>query len=109
MFCLYLARQIWNIHVTVQSLNRRADARRVSVCRSGRRPSPDAPPAKVERPATQGALVLSNTLSVSVTGDDLGDAVNRLRQRIALQTGWTLQPQAVKPDKPTIRIAITKK
>ncbi|MFZ4172452.1 beta-N-acetylhexosaminidase, partial [Enterobacter ludwigii] len=66
-------------------------------------------PAKVERPATQGALVLSNTLSVSVTGDDLGDAVNRLRQRIALQTGWTLQPQAVKPDKPTIRIAITKK
>ena len=66
-------------------------------------------PAKVERPATQGALVLNNTLSVSVTGDDLGDAVNRLRQRIALQTGWTLQPQVVKPDKPTIRIAITKK
>jgi hexosaminidase len=33
-------------------------------------------------------------VSVSVSGDDLGDAVNRLRQRIALQTGWTLQPQA---------------
>jgi hypothetical protein len=53
--------------------------------------------------------VLSNNVSVSVSGDDLGDAVNRLRQRIALQTGWTLQPQAEKPDKPTIRIAIAKK
>ncbi|STQ14526.1 beta-N-acetylhexosaminidase [Enterobacter cloacae] len=66
-------------------------------------------PAKVERPTTQGALVLNNQLSVSVSGDDLGDAVNRLRQRIALQTGWTLQPQADKPEKPTIRIAIAKK
>ncbi|MCP5978651.1 hypothetical protein NL364_29595, partial [Klebsiella pneumoniae] len=46
-------------------------------------------PAKVERPTTQGALVLNNQLTVSVSGDDLGDAVNRLRQRIALQTGWT--------------------
>ncbi|MGK3188509.1 beta-N-acetylhexosaminidase [Enterobacter soli] len=66
-------------------------------------------PAKVERPATQGALVLSDNISVSVSGDDLGDAVNRLRQRIALQTGWILQPQADKPDKPTIRIDIAKK
>lgn len=66
-------------------------------------------PAKVERPTTQGALVLSDNISVSVSGDDLGDAVNRLRQRIALQTGWTLQPQADKPDKPTIRIDIAKK
>lgn len=66
-------------------------------------------PAKVERPTTQGALVLSDNISVSVSGDDLGDAVNRLRQRIALQTGWTLRPQAEKPDKPTIRIDIAKK
>lgn len=66
-------------------------------------------PAKVERPTTQGALVLSDNISVSVSGDDLGDAANRLRQRIALQTGWTLQPQADKPDKPTIRIDIAKK
>jgi len=66
-------------------------------------------PANVERPSTQGALILNDTLSVSVSGDDLGDAVDRLRQRIALQTGWTLQPQAVNPDKPTIRIAIAKK
>ncbi|MGK3226081.1 beta-N-acetylhexosaminidase [Enterobacter soli] len=66
-------------------------------------------PAKVERPTAQGTLVLSDNISVSVSGDDLGDAVNRLRQRIALQTGWTLQPQADKPDKPTIRIDIAKK
>lgn len=66
-------------------------------------------PAKVERPTTQGAFVLTNQVSVSVSGDDLGEAVNRLRQRIALQTGWTLQPQSSTPDKPTIRIAIAKK
>lgn len=66
-------------------------------------------PAQVERPTTQGALVLSNDISVSVSGDDLGDAVSRLRQRIALQTGWTLRPQADKPEKPTVRIAIANK
>ncbi|MEZ6875789.1 beta-N-acetylhexosaminidase [Enterobacter sp. KBR-315C3_2022] len=66
-------------------------------------------PAQVERPTTQGALVLSNDISVSVSGDDLGDAVSRLRQRFALQTGWTLRPQADKPEKPTVRIAIAKK
>jgi len=66
-------------------------------------------PAKVERPATQGALVINNNFSVSVSGDDLGDAVTRLRQRVALQTGWTLQPQADKPQKPTVAIAIARK
>lgn len=66
-------------------------------------------PAKVERPASQGALVLNNAVSVSVSGDDPGELVSRLRQRIALQTGWTLQPQAEKPEKPTIRIAIARK
>jgi N-acetyl-beta-hexosaminidase len=66
-------------------------------------------PAQVERPTTQGALVLSNDISVSVSGDDLGDAVSRLRQRFALQAGWTLRPQADKPEKPTVRIAIAKK
>lgn len=53
--------------------------------------------------------MLNDKISVSVSGDDLGDAVNRLRQRMALQTGWTLQPQADKPEKPTIRIAVAKK
>lgn len=66
-------------------------------------------PAHVERPAQQGAFVLSDNISVSISGDDLGDAANRLRQRIALQTGWTLQPQADKPEKPTISVTIAKK
>ena len=79
-----------------------------SACRPGNLPLMPRP-EKVERPTTQGALVLTSQLSVTVSGDDLGDAVNRLRQRIALQTGWTLQPQAEQPDKPTIRIAIAKR
>ena len=66
-------------------------------------------PAKVERPDTQGALVLTNQVSVKVSGDDLSDAVTRLRERIALQTGWTLQPQASNDQKPTITIAIARK
>ncbi|WP_039055584.1 family 20 glycosylhydrolase [Enterobacter sp. Bisph1] len=66
-------------------------------------------PAKVERPANAGFLVLQDNLSISVSGDDLDDAVTRLRQRIALQTGWTLQPQAEKPQHPTIAITIAKK
>lgn len=66
-------------------------------------------PAKVERPATQGALVLTDKTSVNVTGDDLGDAPTRLRQRIALQTGWMLQPQAAKPEHATITFAIARK
>jgi hexosaminidase len=66
-------------------------------------------PAKVERPATQGALVLTNQVSVKVSGDDLSDAVTRLRERIALQTGWTLQPQSANEEKPTITIAIARK
>ena len=43
-----------------------------SACRTGRRPSLNARPAKVERPTTQGALELNNQLTVSVSGDDLG-------------------------------------
>ncbi|WLI75121.1 family 20 glycosylhydrolase [Kosakonia sp. H02] len=66
-------------------------------------------PASVERPASQGALVLNNQLSVSVSGDDLGEAVSRLRQRIALQTGWTLQPQADDVQNATISITIAQK
>ncbi|MDR9889137.1 family 20 glycosylhydrolase [Pseudenterobacter timonensis] len=65
-------------------------------------------PAKVERPAAQGALILSNDLSVSVTGDDPGDIAGRLRERLALQTGWTLRPQAAS-EKATIRINIARK
>ncbi|MGL5603093.1 MAG: beta-N-acetylhexosaminidase [Silvania sp.] len=66
-------------------------------------------PTSVERPATHGALVLTHDISVRVSGDDLGDAVSRLRQRISLQTGWTLKPQADNPDSATITIAIARK
>ena len=66
-------------------------------------------PAKVERPATQGALVLTSQISVKVSGDDLNDAVARLRQRIARQTGWTLQPQSAGKDKPTVTITVARK
>ncbi len=66
-------------------------------------------PAKVERPATQGVLVLTSQISVKVSGDDLNDAVARLRQRIARQTGWTLQPQSAGKDKPTVTITVARK
>ena len=66
-------------------------------------------PAKVERPATQGTLVLTNQISVKVSGDDLNDAVARLRERIARQTGWTLQPQNAGNDKPTITITVARR
>ncbi len=66
-------------------------------------------PAKVERSATQGALVLTSQISVKVSGDDLNDAVARLRQRIARQTGWTLQPQSAGKDKPTVTITVARK
>ncbi|SUQ60101.1 Beta-hexosaminidase [Raoultella terrigena] len=66
-------------------------------------------PAHVERPQTQGALVLNNQLTLNVSGDDLGDAASRWRERIARQTGWTLQPQLAPAKAPTINVVIAKK
>ena len=66
-------------------------------------------PAHVERPQAQGALVLNNQLTLNVSGDDLGDAASRWRERIARQTGWTLQPQLVPAKAPTINVVIAKK
>lgn len=66
-------------------------------------------PAHVERPQAQGALVLNNQLTLNVTGDDLGDAAGRWRERIARQTGWTLQPQLAPVKAPTINVVIAKK
>ena len=66
-------------------------------------------PAHVERPQAQGALVLNNQLTLNVTGDDLGDAASRWRERIARQTGWTLQPQLAPAKAPTINVVIAKK
>ncbi|WP_285143155.1 hypothetical protein, partial [Serratia ureilytica] len=42
--------------------------------------------------ATGGQTDLDHRLSLSLQGDDLGDALPRWRQRIELQTGWTLAP-----------------
>ncbi|ADO50147.1 beta-N-acetylhexosaminidase [[Enterobacter] lignolyticus] len=64
-------------------------------------------PAQVERPA-QGALAIDNRLTIRVTGDDLGPAVGRWRERIARQTGWVLMPQAAGVTSPTIDIAIAR-
>ncbi|MFB5081460.1 beta-N-acetylhexosaminidase [Raoultella sp. C349492] len=66
-------------------------------------------PAHVERPQAQGALVLNNQLTLNVSGDDLGDAASRWRERIARQTGWTLQPQMTAAKTPTIAVVIAKK
>lgn len=66
-------------------------------------------PAHVERPQAQGALVLNNQLTLNVSGDDLGDAAGRWRERIARQTGWTLQPQMTAAKTPTIAVVIAKK
>jgi len=66
-------------------------------------------PASVTRPAEQGALVLNNQLTIRVSGDDADEIITQLRQRIARQTGWTLQPQVANPPNATITIAIAHK
>lgn len=49
---------------------------------------------------------LNNRLSIRVVGDDLEESVARWRQRIELQTGWTLQPAGDSADQPLITIRI---
>lgn len=66
-------------------------------------------PAHVERPQAQGALALNNQLTINVSGDDLGEAANRWRERLARQTGWTLQPQTAPEKSPTINVIVNKK
>ncbi|MDX6038665.1 beta-N-acetylhexosaminidase [Scandinavium lactucae] len=66
-------------------------------------------PAQLERPATQGALVLNNQLTINLRGDDLGEAVTRLRERISRQTGWEMMPQNGPAKTPTIDIIIARK
>ncbi|MGP3593984.1 beta-N-acetylhexosaminidase [Vagococcus sp. WN89Y] len=66
-------------------------------------------PTKVESPATPGMLVLNDRVSVRITGDTLDDAANRLRARIAQQTGWTLQPADNKSQHADINIIIAQK
>lgn len=66
-------------------------------------------PASMTRPAEQGALILNNQLTIRVSGDDADEIITQLRQRIARQTGWTLQPQVANPANATITIAIAHK
>ncbi|WP_428944311.1 beta-N-acetylhexosaminidase [Pantoea sp. FN060301] len=63
-------------------------------------------PQQVAQPAGGGSLVLDNHFSVRVDGDSLDEAVLRLRQRVGLQTGWEMMPQATSPAKPTMLIVI---
>lgn len=65
-------------------------------------------PHEVKRPAGEGSLALDNAVSIKITGDKLDGAIERWRARIALQTGWQLQPAQVNPAKPTIDIHIIK-
>lgn len=66
-------------------------------------------PAQVERPPGQGELVVNNQLTINVVGDDLGEAITRMRARIARQTGWEMAAQSAPATKPTIMISIARK
>ncbi|MEM6161636.1 family 20 glycosylhydrolase [Erwinia sp. P6884] len=63
-------------------------------------------PQQVTQPASGGSLALDNHFSVRVDGDNLDEAVMRLRQRVGLQTGWEMMPQPASPAKPTLLIVI---
>jgi hexosaminidase len=66
-------------------------------------------PAQVSKPATDGALALDYRLTINVNGDDMDEAVARLRERISRQTGWTLAAQSSPAKTPTITINIARK
>ncbi|MEN0123303.1 MAG: family 20 glycosylhydrolase, partial [Pseudomonadota bacterium] len=66
-------------------------------------------PAQVVQPAAGGALTLDRTLTLNISGDDLGDAATRWRARIARQTGWLLLPQTGPAKAPTIDVTIARK
>lgn len=66
-------------------------------------------PQQVEQPAGDGQLVLTRQLSIAVSGDELGEAVSRWRERFARQTGWELQPQPENPEQPTVQIIIARR
>ena len=66
-------------------------------------------PQQVELTQPAGKLVLDHRLSISLQGDDLDDALQRWRQRIELQTGWTLVPQAEKAAGVVIKVNIKDK
>lgn len=58
---------------------------------------------------SEGQLVVDRNINIMVSGDTLDWAINRWRQRIEAQTGWTLPPAASPRSTPTIKIVIAKK
>ncbi|MGV8924192.1 MAG: beta-N-acetylhexosaminidase [Ewingella sp.] len=66
-------------------------------------------PQQVEVAPDAGKWGVDTSLSVAVSGDDLGPAVSRLRERIEQQTGWTLQPQPADAHQSKIQIVIKHK
>ncbi|WP_154641436.1 family 20 glycosylhydrolase, partial [Serratia marcescens] len=79
-------------------------------CGALAQPAGDLPlmpwPQQVEVTQPAGKLVLDHRLSLTLQGDDLGDALPRWRQRIELQTGWTLAPASEAKGGATIRVMI---
>lgn len=66
-------------------------------------------PQQVELTQPAGRLVLDHRLTLNVQGDDLAQAQLRWRQRIELQTGWTLAPQTAKTEGAAIQVNIKDK
>lgn len=66
-------------------------------------------PQQVEVAPDAAKWVVDNSLSVAVSGDDLGPAISRWRDRIEQQTGWTLQPQTADAHQGKIQIVIKQK
>ena len=79
-------------------------------CGALAQPAGDLPlmpwPQQVEVTQPAGKLILDHQLSLSVQGDDLGDALPRWRQRIELQTGWTLAPAGETKGGAAIKVVI---
>lgn len=79
-------------------------------CGALAQPAGDLPlmpwPQQVEVTQPAGKLVLDHRLSLTLQGDDLGDALPRWRQRIELQTGWTLAPAGEAKDGAAIKVVI---
>ena len=64
-------------------------------------------PQQVEQPASGGALTLTPSLTLQISGDHLAGAEARWLERISNQTGWPLLPATQPVVAPTIRIVIT--
>ncbi|MRT04644.1 beta-N-acetylhexosaminidase [Ewingella americana] len=66
-------------------------------------------PHQVEVAPQAGKWVVDNSLSVAVSGDNLGAIPQRWRERIEQQTGWTLQPQPTDGKQSKIQVVIKHK